>query len=73
MLARWAAYEKSGRRALRHLRCGNARRRRHVFAELKNIGKRAKESLSHLERIKTVPITIEEYPRHMKPSARIGR
>ena len=62
MLARWAAYEKVWADEL-YDRCAADTFDGVVMslqARLKNTGKRAKESLSHLERIKTVPITIEE-------------
>lgn len=62
MLARWAAYEKVWADEL-YDSCAADTFDGVVMslqARLKNTGKRAKESLSHLERIKTVPITIEE-------------
>lgn len=62
MLARWAAYEKVWADELYDV-CGADCFEGVVMSlqgRLKTTSRRAKESLSHLERIKTVPITIEE-------------
>lgn len=62
MLARWAAYEQVWADELYDKCAANTFEGvlMSLQSRLKGTGRRAKESLSHLERIKTVSITIEE-------------